>query len=247
MSIMDMFKSAPAQPVVPAANPNAATPGNIPVTAANPASATNTNVPADSIGTNGEDNPLSQLDQFKTLWETDPNAKAPVDTSIFAKVTPESMQTAAKKNDFSKVATPELMAKINAGGPEATQALMEVMNSMAQKGFGDSAFASTKLIEQALAKQQENFMKALPGIIKSQTVSENLRTSNPVFNHPAAAPILDMFKKQLLVKNPNASASELQDMASSYLESFASAATPQKQTAAQKASASEVNWDDFLQ
>lgn len=222
------------------------TPGNIPATALNPADSSNPNAPQASTDAMTEQTPLSQLDQYTKLWENDPNVKAPADTSIFAKVTPESMQASAKKNDFMKTVTPEQMAAINAGGEGATAAMLTVMQNMAQKGFGDSAFTATKLIEQALEKQQQKFMDALPGIIKSQTVSENLRTSNPIFNHPAAQVILEPIKKQLMVKNPNASAAEIQEMANGYLESFAAAASPQKQTAAQKASANEMDWSQFL-
>lgn len=249
MSVMqNLFgKLMPTNASAPVAAATPTTPGNIPAANLNPADSSNPNTPAASTEAMNKGTEVSQLDQFKDLWNTDPNAPKPADTSIFAKVTPESMQTSAKKNDFMKTVTPEQMAAINAGGEGATAAMLSVMQGMAQKGFGDSAFTATKLIEQALAKQQENFMAALPGIIKSQTVTENLRTSNPIFSHPAAAPVLDVFKQQLLVKHPNASAAEIQTMANSFLESFANAANPPKQTAAQKAaSANEVDWDSFL-
>lgn len=234
-----------ATPPAPAPAQTAGTPGNIPAVNLNPASATNPLVPAASeVATNSA--PVSPLDAFKTLWETDPNAKVtPPEPSMFANVTPEKLQEAARKNDFSKVATPELMAAITAGGEGAAAAMVQMMQGMAQKGFGDSAFATTKIVEQALEAQQKKFTEMLPSLMKNQNVSENLRNSNPIFNHPAAAPMLEVLKAQVLQKHPNATAAELQTMASDYLVSFASAATPVTQTAASKAASFEMDWSSF--
>lgn len=254
MSIMQKIFGAAAPAQQPQAQvPNAApavpaTPGQMPAQNTNPAVAGNPTAPAATVNATTADpaNPLSQMDQFKDLFNNDPNAKKPVE-GIFEGVTLEKMQEAAKKNDFSQVVTPELAAVIQAGGPEAMQAMQQVMAGMAQKSFGDSAFATTKMIEQALAKQQERFMAELPNIIKSQTVSENLRTTNPLFNHPAAAPMLEAMKQQLMVKYPQASAAELQSKAQEYLVSFAAAANPTKPDLKNTSgNSSEPDWEDFL-
>ena len=184
----------------------------------------------------------SPLDQFSGMWDIDPNAPAAPE-GLFSKVTQQSLQEAAKRNDFSKAVSPELLAAIAAGGDGAIAATLQAMNAMTQKSFGDSAFTTTKIVEQALAKQRTEFEASLPALIKSQNVSENLRNSNPIFSHPASAPVLDMFKAQALKKYPNASASEIQTMANSYLESFASAATPKK---AVPVSQQKMDWSTFL-
>lgn len=246
MSIMDkIFGKAPVV-AAPGTAQTQATPGNIPAVNLNPAHPTNPLAPAAAVAAT-ETGPISPLDAFKSMWETDPNAK-PVtpEPGMFANVTPEKLQEAARKNDFSKVATPELLAAINAGGEGATAAMVTMMQGMSQKSFGDSAFATTKIVEQALAAQQEKFMAALPGLMKNQNVSENLRNTNPIFNHPAASPMLEVMKSQILQKHPNATAAEVTSMAQDYLLNFAQAATPQIQTAAQKASAAEMDWSSFV-
>lgn len=250
MSIMEkLFGTRPAavpQPANPVMAP--VQPGNIPATNAAPAHADNPTVPADSVKSDTP-NPLAGLDQFKDMWApVDPaNAPKPPE-AMFAGVTQEGLQTAAKKNDFSKVVTPEMMQAIAGGGDQAVAATLQAMQAMSQKSFADSAFATTKIVEQALAKQQTQFEAMIPGLVKNQTVSDNLRNANPIFNHPAAAPILDMFKNQVLQKYPNATAAEQQEMAMKYITNFAEAATPPKpQSAAQKAAGAEMDWSIFGQ
>ena len=241
MSIMEkIFGSAKQQPQVQQQQPG--TPGNIPAVNNNPAMASNPTVPAASM----EVSNISQspLDQFKDVWQTDPNAVAP--EAMFAGVTQQSLQTSAKKNDFTKVVTPELMSAIAAGGEGAIQATLQAMNAMTQKGFGDSAFATTKIIEQALEKQQAKFEAMLPNLIKSHNVGESLQASNPIFSHPASAPVLEMFKTQAIQKYPNASAAEIQKMASDYLVAFASVGNPVKPTASQaRELKNATDWSTF--
>lgn len=221
-----------------------AVPGNIPATPTQSANPINPTVPSTATQDMNQ-GAKSPLDAHTKLWETDPNAatKKP-EPSIFANVTPEALAAAAKKNDFTGVLTPEIAEAIKAGGEGANAAMIQVMNAMSQKGFADSAFASTKLIEQALEKQQAKFEAMLPSLIKSQSVTESLRNANPIFSHPAASPMLDAMKSKLLEKHPTASASEITEMAQNYLIDFAKAGTPApKQSAASK---SEVNWDSWL-
>ena len=231
----------------PQSQPNTqAQPGNIPATNNNPADPNNSTVPASS--TTATATPAaSPLDQYAEIWKPDANPKTP-EPSLFANVTADSLQQAAKKNDFTKVLTPDMLAAINKGGIDGQNALIQVMQAMAQKGFGDSAFTTTQIVEQALAKQQQKFQEMLPSLIKQQTVTENLRSSNPIFTHPAAAPVLDMFKQQALQKYPNASAAEIQQMAEGFLDNFAQAAQAPKLQAQQQANnANSTDWSSFLE
>lgn len=230
-------------PVPPAVQGQQTAPGNIPAV---PAVVANQNNPASPVVPEVPKTPVSPLDEFSPLWQTDLNAKPVVEAPMF-NVDPAKMAAAAKGNDFTKAVTPEMLAAIAAGGEGAVKATLEAMNAVAQKGFADSAIATTKIVEQALAKQQDKFEKSLPNLIKNQNLSENLRNSNPIFNHPAAAPILEMFKNQVTQKYPQATAAEQQEMAVKYLTSFAEAANPPKQSAAQKQSAAnEMDWSTFL-
>jgi hypothetical protein len=187
---------------------------------------------------------VSPLDQFSALWE--PTATQGIDgtlpSNMFAGADPAKMLEAARKVDFAKSISPDTLAKITAGGPEAAAAFAAAMNDVSQRSYAQSSFASTKIVEAALAKFQEGLDNRLPSQIKKQQVSDSLRASNPALQHPAAAPIMEAMQAQLTVKFPNATVSEIQDMASQYLGAFTSAANPKKVDAVPEAE----NWGKFF-
>jgi hypothetical protein len=217
------------------------TPGNIPAQNAMPASATNPTVPASSAAPEG-------LDKYKDMWSIPEDQMPKPPESAFAGVTPEAIAAVAAKTDFTKAVTPEMMQAISAGGEGAVAAMIQAMNAVAQKGYSDNAQASIKLIETALEKQRGQFEAALPNLIKQQNVNNNLRSSNPIFNHPAAIPMLETLQKQLQLKNPTADAATIQQQAEEFLISFATTANPPKPvSAAVSKAAKDSDWDSFMQ
>lgn len=223
-----------------------AQPGNIPAQNANPASATNPTIPAASVTATTETPAPVGLDKFNDMWNIPADQLPKPPESAFAGVTPEAIQKVAGNTDFSKVVTPEMMTAISAGGEQAAAAMLQAMNAVAQQTYAQSAGASMKLIETALDKQRTQFQAELPNLIKSQTVTENLRTSNPIFNHPAAAPMLDTLQKQIQLKNPNATAEQIRQQAEEYLVSFAGAAVPQKaQPQQQGGRMQDIDWSNW--
>lgn len=218
------------------ATPTPATPG---ATATTPAT---TVTPPPTTTETAE---LPPMDHFKDLWNTTANQE--VDTTLpanmFAGVDPTKMLAAARKVDFSKSIPPEVLSKITAGGPEAAQAFAQALNDVSQRSYAQSSFAATKIVEQALAKFEEGMNNRLPNQMKSLQVADSLRESNPALNHPAAAPIVQALQAQFTTKFPNASATEIRQMATDYLTQFAGLVTPKP--AAPAVPASE-NWDSFF-
>lgn len=214
-------------------------PGNIPPVNANPPMEGNSTVPANS-GAAME--PVSPLDKFSELWKNDPKFQPKKQEPMF-NVDPAKVAAAAKNNDFLASIPTELLDKIKAGGEDAMPALLAAMNNMSQKGFGDSAVATTKIVEDALEKQRVAFEKMLPGLIGKQTVSDTLRKTNPVFNHPAAETVLKSLTEQVALKNPNMSPEQQAEMASEYLISLSQAANPTKPD---PAVAGATDWSTFL-
>jgi len=188
---------------------------------------------------------VSPMDEFKSLWEPSatPNVDATLPANMFAGTDPAKMLESARKVDFAKNISPEVLAKITAGGPDAAAAFASAINDVAQRSYAQSSFASTKIVEAALAKFQEGLDSRLPSQVKNFQVRESLRESNPALMHPAAAPIMEALQAQLTVKYPNASVAELQGMASQYLTSFTTAATPPKAGPAIPVS---EDWDKFF-
>jgi hypothetical protein len=222
------------------------TPGNIPNNTVQP-TATNPTVPADGSGQT--QNTPQGLDKFTDVWNIKPEDLPKPPESPFAGVTPEAVQQIAGKTDFSKVITEDMMAKISAGGQEGVAATITALNAVAQQTYAQSATASMKLIETALEKQRVQFESQLPNIIKQQNVTNSLRNQNPIFSHPAAAPMLDMFAKQLQLKNPTADEATIKAQAQEFLLSFADAANPQKantQTGVDPKTGNKTDWSDFF-
>ena len=188
--------------------------------------------------------PASPMDQFKTLWE--PVVTQGVDgtlpANMFAGANQGKMLEAARKVDFAKSIPPEVLAKITAGGPDAAQAFASALNDVSQRAYAQSSFASTKIVEAALAKFQEGLDNRLPSQIKKHQVSDSIRESNPALMHPAAAPIMEALQAQLTVKFPNATVSELQKMSGDYLTNFNSIANPVKQAAVPISE----DWDSYF-
>jgi hypothetical protein len=240
------------QPVA-AAPATPALPGNMPAQNNNPASANNPTAPASTVAATGTPDAPNVgatpegLDKFADMWNIPDDQKPKAPESAFAGVTPEALQQIAGKTDFSKVVTPEMMQAISAGGEQGVAATIQALNAVAQQTYAQSAGATMKLIDTALEKQRTQFQAELPNLIKQQTVTETLRNTNPIFNHPAAAPMLDTLQKQLQQKNPTATADQIRKQAEEYLVSFASAATPQsaqQQQAANKLK--EPDWSDWV-
>lgn len=249
---MDFFRPAPATPAAANtnANPNANKPGQIPdaaatasATAATGGTAPNGTIPA---AANADDN-KSPLDAFTDLWKTDPNAAANVNEPYF-KVDMESLQKAAANQNFATAITPEQIAAISKGGEEAVKAFADAINSATREVYARSAFATTKIVENALAKAETKIGNKVPDLIKQYTVSDSLRTENPALSHPAAQPIINALEAVVLQKHPNATAAEQRAMALDYLTAFSAAVSPTKpDAAAVKKAAQETDWSTFLQ
>lgn len=259
MSIFSsIFGGTPAQPAAPASTPpqnsGAGQPGNIPPAAStqpvqSQGTAPNGTVP-NTVPTGTENQAsASPLDDFNSLWQPSENAGAAAEPLI--KVDPKSLAEAARKTDFTKMIAPEQLTAIAQGGEGAVQAFAQAMNQVAQGVYAQSAFAATKIVEQAVSKAQERFSAEIPSHVKRLQVSDSLRSENPALSHPAASPILGAIEAQLTMKHPNASASEITSMAKQYLDQFATAInTPKNKAEADAAAAvkkgKDTDWSDFL-
>lgn len=261
-SIMSMFNgmfgSQPQQQAQVAGNPGAGQPGNIPpqagatdnsnstlppgtVAAANQ----NTGTPESGASNNQAAAPLAE---FADLWKPVTTEGAAQDTSFLGNVDPAKVMEAASKTNFSQVLSQDALAKITQGGPEAVAAFADAMNKVAQNVYAQSAIATTKIVEQGLAKAQGKFSADLPQQIKRHTVTDNLRQDNPAFNNPAVAPLISAMEQQFTLKYPNSSASEITAMAKNYVAGVGGLFAPQQQTQTpqQKQASAGEDWSSWI-
>jgi len=259
--IMSMFSNLigagnnqPAAPNPGVQNP-APGPGQLPPNASNTGATSANTAPNGTVPATGDNitpPAATPFDQFAELWKNepvDPNAPPP-QSGVFGTIDPKRFMEAAGKIDFAKVVTPEQLQQISAGGADAMQAFAAALNSVAQTTYAQSAFASTKIAEQAVAKAKESILADLPQHIKRNTVQDNLRQENPIFSNPAVQPIISALEQQMTVKYPQATASEITTMAKQYVEalgtSFAPKAPDPKLGPNGKTGREEMDWSTFL-
>jgi hypothetical protein len=236
MSILDMFRSAPASAVAAPTplNGQPLTPPGVPSldTAPNPAQ------PAPAI------NPM---DKFAALWEAPKEGEVVTENFDPAKmfqIDPVKIQQAVSQINFGTSITPDIMAKINAGGEEATQAMMTAMNSVAQQAFAQSMMGASKLVETAMTQANSSLDKRIQNSAKSLQAQSALREANPMLTHPGAAPLITAMEAQFAMKHPGATAAELTKMSQDYLLQFAEVASGPKAPA--PVPQGEVDWDQYL-
>lgn len=251
MGIFDMFtggSSAQSQSQPQSQPQQQAVAGNIPADASATGQASSGVAPNGVVppGTGTSATPSAPLDQFADLWKNDPNATAATSGGVFGDLDPKKFSEAAAKLNFASTVTPEQLQAISAGGEGAVNAFSQAMNAVAQATYAQSAFASTKLIEQALGKAKEGFMSELPLHIKKLQVSDNLRTENPIFANPAVQPVISALESQLTVKFPNASASEITAMAKQYVEALGTSLAAPATPAPTQADSKDTDWSSFF-
>jgi hypothetical protein len=195
---------------------------------------------------------VSGLDLIGKLWETDPTAAAANagPTPVF-NLTPERLTEIAMGTDFSKQLPAEMMQKALGGD---TQALSALLNTSSQLSFKAGLDATTKMINSAFAQREESFKTdVLPSLIDKRFKSQAISDANPIFNHPAAQPMMNGLKQQLLNKFPQASSQEISELAGEVLQSFADSITSggtkqsmQRQAATAAAKPTEIDWSEVF-
>jgi hypothetical protein len=244
MSVGQMFQNlfSGNSAAAPAAQPVQPQPGNLPeqMTAGMAADPANPNVPA-----NSNPAPAEGLDKFNDLWKPAESPAGQQADPMF-NVDPKQLMDAARKIDFAKVIQPAQLQAISQGGDAAVQAFAAAMNQVAQTVYAQSAHATSKIVEQAINKSQDNMRSELPQHIKRQTVSESLRAENPALTHPAASPILGALEQQMTQKFPNASSSEISKMAQEYLVSFSKAMQKPEATPTTSSGSKDADWSAYL-
>lgn len=205
-------------------------------------------------GTGGEQKAAElPLDKYKDLWEAPTGADGkpvPAKQKKSFSLDPAKMMEYAGKQDFKRFVKPETLAAIGKGGEEGVTAIQQMIQDIGSGTFASSMTASSRLVEQALAHQREEFELMLPDLVRKHSLKDSVRSKNPVSAHPAAQPIVNALQSQLASKHPEATAAELTDMVEEYLTTFASEfsgkkATETTDTGGKRGQRQEEDWSNF--
>lgn len=221
-NVMDIFRGAPVNPQQ-AGGPNNP---NTPNTAPNGVIPPNTNPDNPNANAPDSNNPANQdpnkkpetpLDKYTTLWDPVKDDGNKGDPGLdFGNVDPKKMMEAAQRVDFTQILNPEMQAAIAKGGEEGVKATLTAMNMVAQTVYAQGAMATTKIVGEAVKQARQEVAAQIPGLVKAAVVSNQLASSNPVFQNPAVKPIVEGLKSQLMVKFPDATPDQLQELAQNY-------------------------------
>lgn len=229
MSVMQkIFGSPKPAPAMEVQNP-----GANPATVTNQPSGTAANAPAVKT---------LPLDEFKDIWQptaTDPNAD-PFSKPLLTH-DPAKLSEAVSKMNFMDGVDPGLVTKALAGD---AQALIQVVNAAAQKSFAASTQLNSNMLETSFKTNNERVNSTLPKKVREAQIN-SMQSENPVLNHAAAAPMLDMAKRAISNKNPDLSPAQVQARAEQYISDFAGSLTTQQQTAAKPTGPDPFDFSDY--
>ena len=185
------------------------------------------------------------LDSLKSLWQTDPNAKGPVDPFATPLVNTDvaKLKDAAGRLDLVGGIAPELMQRAMSGTDPA--AFAQVLNAAAQNAVITSAQLSASTIEQATARNNERLKAHIPNQIKQAQITSH-ELDNPILQHPASQPFVNMTRQQIALKNPGMSAAEINAQTERALVGFAEAVSQAPQEMQQQRQAAQgTDWDKW--
>jgi hypothetical protein len=227
--------AGPAPAPTPNPNPNANTP---PIPGVDP---NNPTMPAGG----GTAPPQDPFKDFQGMWDIDPTKLTP-DTPVFANIDQAKVMESARKAQFLPQMTPEQKTLIEAGGPQAFQVMQQILQSAAANVYGNSALATSKMIDQALEVQRKRFEEMLPGMLTKHQVSSALQEDNPIFSNPQLAPMVEGVKTAILAKFPNATPSELKQQVATYFNTVGAQFAPKPAVSAASKQA-DTDWEKFWQ
>lgn len=225
-AIMSLF-GGPSAPPAAAALPAPGTPPAGTAASQTAAAGANPTVPSQttpaSTGTTPAIPPAgtgnaSPLDNYKDLWQVDPNSPKPASLTPEFTLDPVKLREAASKIDFVGHIPRELVAKALSGGEGAQDAFLAVITQASQLGYAQAAATSAELTRQSLGKAEHALTSSvLPNAMRKEAITTEFSQTNPIFQDPSVAPMLGMLQDRLSAKYPTATPKELAGMAQDYL------------------------------
>lgn len=158
-------------------------------------------------------NPQSPNAQFADLWKIEPTQQP---SAPNFRIDPEQLQQVSGKLDFVKSVPREDLAKVAAGGEEAVEAMVNILNAVGRNVFSMNAQFASNMTESGYNNAQKAISTELPTLVKKQLSQQELFESNAKLRDPALQPLVLAIQSQVTQKYPNASPSEVNAMVSRY-------------------------------
>ena len=163
--------------------------------------------------------PVQPLDSFQKLFTPEATDGKPTNWSTSFNPDRKAVVDASSTVNFMAGIPEDLLAKASKGD---STALADVVNKAAQAGLAQNTLNTAELINQALQRQADNFKNnVLPEVLKNNGVATATNAQLAVLSNPALAPVAEMIKQQLMIKQPTASATQIAEQVTSYMSGMA--------------------------
>lgn len=100
------------------------------------------------------------------------------------------------------------------------KSMQNMLNGVAQNVFKQAIMMSAKISDKTARESYSRTQRVLPDTLKSLISDDEVSNLNPMFKHPAMAPVIKGIKKQIQQAYPNAGPKELTEMTNRYLTSM---------------------------
>lgn len=145
-------------------------------------------------------------------------------------------------NFMQGVATPELLQQIEQGGSAGVQAMLQMMNGLAQRLTVQNTLASRTIASESLNRSVPHLDQMVNRQFQNRDINSAVTSSHETFSHPAMQPVLNAIIPQIRNKFPNASPAEVASYAKDFMTQMATQLAGPKQAAATPAAPAETDW-----
>ena len=196
----------------------------------------------------GGESPLSNYAELWKIEDKDKPVNAQEALTPNFTLDPKKVAEAARTVDYAKLVPAEIMTKAMSGDAAA---MSQMLNAVTQAATANAGMNTAQIVQAALAHQAKKFVEILPQQVRNQQVSQQVSQDHPIFQNPAAAPMVSMLKDQFAVKYPLATPAEISKHTSDYLTEFVkslggSMPDPAMQAAQATKEAGTMDWEKFL-
>lgn len=214
------------------------------------------NVNADDTGDDNGRQGNGEQDVFKGLWENEvkvgadgkPIAEGP--TSFLPQLSPEKQSEIFSKLNFTSGIDKKHLAAIKAGGDDAEQALLEVLNAQGRSVATTLFKGISSMTESAFAGAEKRFLDKVPGSVNG-IISANNLAKHPIMSKSEYAPMVEMVRSQIQTKNARATPEVIESLVSKYFDNmtkgFTDQTNSQNQQQQNQNSKKQTGTDDFEQ
>jgi hypothetical protein len=127
--------------------------------------------------------------------------------------------------------TPEMQALAQKALQGDMQAFSEYNNAMMQNMYVQLLTQTSGISEKIAREGITRLRDTIPNTVRSISTTSNLQKQNPIFNDPAAKPMVDMIRSQVELKNPTATPEQVTEQVAKYFNDFAGVIAPKAKPA----------------